>query len=106
MIAYVTELNEVNFDDSVKEGLVLVDVAAVWCSPCRQLSPIVDKLSADFHGKITVGKVDADGNPNTAEILGVRSIRTLIFYKDGKIVERLKGMQTYQKLKDIVEKYS
>ena len=106
MIAYVTELNDVNYDEYVRQGLVLVDVKTDRCDPCRQLSPIVDKLSADFQGKLTVGKLDADANPTTVEKLGVRSIPALFFYEEGKIVERLNGMQTYQKLKEIVEKYS
>lgn len=107
MIAYITELNDTNHDNFVSENkLVLVDIKAEWCGPCKQISPIVDKLSVDFQGKLTVGTLDADANPTTVEKLGVRSIPTLIFYRDGKIVERLSGMQTYQKLSEIVQKYS
>jgi thioredoxin 1 len=106
MVAFITELKDENYDNFVGTGLVLVDVFAVWCGPCKQISPIVDKLSVDFQGQLTVGKLDADQNRDTVEKLGVRSIPTLFLYKDGKIVERLTGMQTYQKLSELVQKYS
>lgn len=119
MVAYITELNDQNYEsvtghhfstnESVSTdsgaGLVLVDIWAEWCGPCKQISPIVDKLSADLQGKLVVGKLDADKNPVTVENLGVRSIPTLYLYKDGKQVEKLTGMQTYQKLNELVSKY-
>ena len=106
MIAYITELTDDNHDNFVSENtLTLVDVKAEWCNPCKQLSPILDKLSADLQGKLVVGKLDADKNPVTVENLGVRSIPTLFLYKNGKQVEKLTGMQTYQKLNDLVSKY-
>jgi thioredoxin 1 len=106
MVAFITELKDENYDHFVETGLVLVDVFAVWCGPCKQISPIVDKLSVDFQGQLTVGKLDADQSRDTVEKLGVRSIPTLFLYKDGKVVERLTGMQTYQKLSDLIQKYS
>ena len=106
MIAYITELTDDNHDSFIKDNsLSLVDIKTDWCGPCKQLSPILDKLSADLQGKLVVGKLDADKNPVTVENLGVRSIPTLFLYKNGKQVEKLTGMQTYQKLNDLVSKY-
>lgn len=106
MVAYITELNDTNHDTFVSDNtLTLVDIKAEWCGPCAQLSPIIDKLSADFHGQLAVGKLDADQNPETCEKLGVRSIPSIFLYKNGKQVEKLTGMQTYQKLSDLVKKY-
>jgi len=106
MIAYITELTDDNHDSFISDNtLALVDIAALWCGPCRQLSPILDKLSADLQGKLVIGKLDADKNPATVEKLGVRSIPSLFLYKNGKQVEKLTGMQTYQKLNDLVSKY-
>ena len=106
MIAYITELTDDNHDSFIKENsLSLVDIKADWCGPCKQLSPIIDKLSADLQGKLVVGKLDADKNPVTVEKLGVRSIPTLFLYKNGEQVEKLTGMQTYPQLKELVSKY-
>jgi thioredoxin 1 len=106
MIAYITELTDDNHDSFIQDNsLSLVDIKADWCGPCKQLSPILDKLSADLQGKLVVGKLDADKNPATVEKLGVRSIPSLFLYKNGKQVEKLTGMQTYQKLNDLVSKY-
>lgn len=102
---FVKELTDSNYQDFTKSSLVLVDVKAEWCGPCKQLSPIIDQISTDFQGRVFVGKLDADKNPDTISELGVRSIPTLLLYKDGEIVERKTGMITKQKLSDLIEQY-
>lgn len=91
MVAYITELSEGNYMEFVGEGVVLVDVWAPWCGPCRMISPIVDKVSSEFVGKAKVGKLEADSNRELVSELGIRNIPTLLVYKDGEIVDRLVG---------------
>lgn len=103
MIAYITELNNENYDNFVKEGIVLVDIWATWCGPCKMISPIVDEISSDYFEKIKVGKCDADVNRDKVMELGVRNIPTIFFYKEGKIVEQTHGAVTKKKLTDIID---
>lgn len=72
-------------------GLVLVDVTAAWCPPCRILSPILEALAADFAPDLTILALDADENPETAARFGVRSLPTLLFFRDGVPVDRSVG---------------
>ena len=73
------------------EGLTLVDFWAVWCGPCRMLSPIVDEVSEDFAGKVSVVKCNVDDCEDIAFKFGIRSMPTLIFFKNGEMVDRIVG---------------
>jgi thioredoxin 1 len=103
MIAYITELNEENYDSFVSSGLVLVDIWAPWCGPCKMISPIIDEISSNYVDKIKVGKCDADANRDKVMEIGVRNIPTIFFYKDGKIVESTHGAVTKKKLTEIID---
>lgn len=105
MVAYITELNEQNYDSFVEKGIVLVDIKTNWCGPCRILSPIIDEVSSDYFGQITVGKLDADTSREIITKLGVRNIPTLILYKDGEIVEKNVGMISKDKIKDLINNH-
>lgn len=105
MIAYITELTPDNYTNFTESGLVLVDVWATWCGPCRQIAPIVDQISSDFNGQLSVGKLDADNARDILSELGVRNIPTILLYKDGEIVERSVGMTTKEKLANLIEEY-
>ena len=105
MIAYVTELNEQNYKSFTDNGLVLVDIKAEWCGPCRVIGPLVDQISSDYHGQLSVGKLDADSSRELIGQLGVRNIPTLLLYKDGEIVERNAGMITKEKIEELVERH-
>jgi thioredoxin 1 len=78
----VIELTESNFDDQVKSGtLVVADFWAPWCGPCRQLSPIIDRIADQFAGKVKVGKLNVDENPNIAVRYDVMTIPRVLFFK-------------------------
>ena len=103
MVAYITDLTNENYKSFTDTGLVLVDIKAEWCGPCRTLSPIIDKISSDYHGKISVGKLDADASKEIIAELGVRNIPTILLYKDGEIIERKTGMIMESKLKEMID---
>ncbi len=87
------ELNDGNFEDEVLKSdiPVMVDFWAEWCAPCRIIGPLVDELAGEYAGKIKVGKMDVDQNPQSSMKYGIRSIPTLLFFKDGKPVDQLLG---------------
>lgn len=103
--ANVKTLTDDNFEDEVlnSEEPVLVDFWATWCGPCRQIAPIVEDLADEFEGRATVGKVDVDENPQVAQQFGVRSIPTLLFFKDGEVQEQVVGASGKKPLKETLE---
>jgi thioredoxin 1 len=88
------ELTDQNFDELVinSDKPVLVDFWAAWCGPCRMVGPIVEELSNDFDGKAVVGKVDVDANNEVAAKYGIRNIPTLLFFKNGEVVDKQVGV--------------
>jgi len=88
----VQELDGTGFDKFAQaNGVAVVDVWAPWCGPCRMVSPIVDKLSERYAGRVAFGKLNSDDNGEKAGALGIMSIPTLLFYKQGKLVDRIVG---------------
>ena len=82
-------------------GLVLVDFWAEWCGPCRAVGPVIERLAEDYQGKVKVLKLDTDANPATAARLGIRSIPTILLFKDGKPVDGVIGADP--RLRQILE---
>ena len=79
---------------------VLVDFWAAWCGPCRMIAPTVEELAGDFAGRAKVVKMDVDHNPETPMQYGVRSIPTLLFFKDGEVADQLVGVSSKKDLAD------
>lgn len=106
MIAYITELNEQNYNDFTNSGLALVDVFTSWCGPCKVIGPLVDQISSEYKEKgLSVGKLDADGSKDLVRELGIRNIPTLLLYKNGEIVERNTGNITKDKIEELIKNH-
>jgi len=79
---------------------VLVDFFAVWCGPCKMMAPIIEELAEEYTGKVKIGKFDVDENPIVSEQFGIQSIPTLLFIKNGIVVDKAMGVQSKDKLMD------
>ena len=102
----VRELNELNFASMVLEvpGISLVDFTATWCPPCRALSPIVAGIAAEMTGRVAVGCVDTDANPDLAARFRIRGLPTLIVFRDGQEVGRRTGLTTAEAIRTLLAK--
>jgi thioredoxin 1 len=96
----VLEINDLNFEGEVLKSSTpfLLDFGAVWCGPCKALNPIVEKLADEFKGKVKVGKLDIDDSPGVASKFGIRSVPTILVFKDGKESGRHVGMTNKETL--------
>ncbi|MES1254898.1 MAG: thioredoxin [Acidobacteriota bacterium] len=103
----VQTLTDSNFEETVlKSGPpVFVDFWAEWCGPCKRLGPTVDALATEYTGKVTIGKLNVDDNPNTASKFQIRGIPTLLLFKGGEIVESVVGLAQKDDLKKVLDKH-
>jgi len=106
MTEFMKEINSDNFDELINKPLTLVYATAVWCGPCRAISPIVDDISNEFKDTILIGKLDADTNTEILTKLGIRGIPTIVFFKDGVEVDRISGAQSKQNLINLISKHN
>jgi len=104
-MAEVIEVTDGNFEEQVlKSSLpVLVDFWAVWCGPCRMMGPVVEQMASEYDGKVKVGKLNVDDNPDTAARYGVRGIPTLILFSNGKVKAQTVGAQPREALKGFID---
>ena len=101
----VVTVSDAEFEQTVlkSDKPVMLDFWAEWCQPCKMLTPTVEELACDFEGQILVGKLNVDDNPNTATTYGIRGIPTLLFLKDGKVVQQIVGVKSKAEIKKIIE---
>ena len=92
-MANTKAVTDADFETEVEKhgGLAVVDFWATWCGPCRMIAPILDQLAVEYQGKVKVTKLDVDSNIKTASRFNVRSIPTILFFKDGKLVDQVVG---------------
>jgi len=93
MGAACKHITDASFEADVAsaQGLVLLDLFAEWCGPCRMLGPVLEELAGEMAGKVTIAKMNVDENPETPSKFGVRSIPTLLLFKNGQLVETKVG---------------
>ena len=97
-------LGKDNFNDTIANGVTLVDFWAEWCGPCRMQLPILEEVSEEIGEKATVGKINVDHELELAQRFGVQSIPTLILFKDWEIVDKMVGVQAKETLVDKINK--
>lgn len=92
-MADLTQVTDANFGSEVEQqkGLVVVDFWATWCGPCRMVAPIMEQISTQYAGKVKVTKLDVDANQKTAMRFNVKSIPSILFFKDGAVVDTVVG---------------
>ncbi len=103
----VNEVSDSSFETDVlgSDVPVLVDFWAPWCGPCRMVAPVVDEVATKFEGQVKVLKLNVDDNPKSASDYGVRSIPTLLVFKDGKVADTVVGAVPVSTLSSTLEKY-
>ena len=105
MAGKVVTVSDDEFDSSILNGEKpsLVDFWAEWCQPCKMLAPTVEELAGEYEDKILVGKLNVDDNPQTATKYGIRGIPTLLFFKDGQVVQQLVGVKSKAEIKKVID---
>jgi len=98
------KLTDTNFDETVNEGITLVDFWAEWCGPCHMIAPVLEEVSNEINA-VKIGKLDVDNNPVSASKYGIRSIPTLYLFKDGEIIDKLIGGVPKQIIVDTLNKH-
>jgi len=99
------DLTKSTMESTVQEGVSLVDFWAPWCGPCRMIAPAIEQLAQDFEGKAKICKVNTEVEEELTQEYQVRSIPTILFFKDGKVVDQLIGATTKAKLEEKLNSY-
>jgi len=102
----VVVITDAEFDSTVLQSdkPVILDFWAEWCQPCKMLSPTVEEIAGEYQDTIKVGKLNVDDNPNTSTKYGIRGIPTLLFFKDGKVVQQMVGVKSKAEIKKVIDK--
>ena len=105
-MAQILQADDTNFEAEVVQasGVVLVDFSATWCGPCKRLEPLVHEIADDYNGRLKVVKVDIDKAPTIAAKFAVMAVPTLIFFRDGKVVDQLSGLVAKRVIAERIDK--
>jgi len=100
------EFTDSNFQEAALDNgsVSVVDFWAEWCGPCRMITPIIEELSTEYEGKAVIGKVNVDNNPEVSSKYGIRSIPTILFLKNGEIVDKQVGVATKKAIEEKINK--
>jgi thioredoxin 1 len=102
---HALEINKENFMEKVMETEkgVLLDFWAPWCGPCKVIGPIIDELAEEYEGRVVIGKVNVDQNPELSSVFKVKSIPNLVFIKNRTMIENIKGLVPKPNLQEMIE---
>ncbi len=98
----LASITDASFQESVAQGVTLVDFWAPWCGPCKALTPVLEKVAAELEGRAKIVKMDLDANPGTAASQGIMSIPALVLFKDGKRLDQ-RGSQSAAQIRALIE---
>jgi thioredoxin 1 len=105
MAENVIEIDQSNFDSTVKANpKLVVDCWAEWCGPCRMMGPIIDRLAKENAGKYAFAKLNVDENPQLSQSYRIMAIPTLLFFKDGQVVDQIVGLVPKEEIEDVMRK--
>ena len=103
----IITFDEQNFDEEINQrrGPILIDFWASWCGPCKAVAPVLELLAEELAGRAHVGKVNVDDNGDLTNRFGIRSIPTLVVFKNGKVVDQLIGAAPAEQIRGLLERH-